>query len=113
MKKKSNQFTKLRLGHIVGVVDSYGAVHSEFTGERVAHHTDFWQTRHCLWRWNFDQGIWWISPETRPNDEQFEAIQNHLTKKFGIKWWENGYHDLDHFMAQLTKDRKALTSHRK
>ena len=36
----TDRWKRLQFGHIVGVVDSYGAVHSEFTGEAVAFHSE-------------------------------------------------------------------------
>jgi hypothetical protein len=29
-----------------------------------------------------------------------EAIMNHLTKKYGIRWLENGFHDMEHLESK-------------
>ena len=97
---QKERFDKLLRGHIVGIVDSYGSVKSEFTGDKVAFHSEYFgEIRHqCMWRWNHDRSIWWISVEHRPDDEQYASIQTHLTKKYGLQWWENGHHDIDHLL---------------
>lgn len=93
-------------GHILGVVDSYGAVHSEFTGDRVAFHEEFFTKTHCQWRWSHDKSIWWITGEHRPTEEQEDAIQRHLTKKYRLQWWDNGHHDIDHLLKMAGVERK-------
>jgi hypothetical protein len=100
-----DQYTRLREGNIVGIIDHLDCIHSEYTKEVVCHE-EFWASGFVRWRWNYDDGIWWIGSETRPNEEQCDAIRNHLTKKYGIKWWDNGYHDLDFFQKKLKEERK-------
>jgi hypothetical protein len=94
------------------VVDSYGAVHSEFTGEKVAFHAEHFPAHHCQWRWNHSQSIWWITAEHKPTEEQYEAITNHLTRKYGLKWWENGHHDIDHLQAKWAEEDSSLNDER-
>lgn len=94
------KWQKLRDGNILGVVDSYGAVHSVLT-EDVEFHSDYYPaTYFCRWRWDFDKGLWWISKETKPDEEQQDAIRRHLNKKYGIKWWDNGFHDIDFILTK-------------
>ena len=96
---------RLRHGNILGVVDSYGAVHSVFTGEKVDFHADHFATaHHCQWRWNDEESINWITAERKPNEEQYDAIQRHLTRKYGLKWWKNGHHDIDHLQAKWAEE---------
>lgn len=95
---------RLRKGHIVGIIDSHGVVHSEFTGPSIKFHTDFWPNQHhCHWRWCHSRSLWWCSQEHKPKDEQFDDIRSHLTRKFGIKWQENGYHDIDFLQSKWKK----------
>jgi len=50
--------------------------------------------------------------------EQYDAIQRHLTRKYGLKWWKNGHHDIDHLRAkwaeensrQNTKAKESFTN---
>lgn len=103
--QKPKPFTKLRFGNVIGIIDSYGAVHSLFTKD-VENHSLYWPATNCVkWRWSFSQGIWWITRETAPDSVQFDAIQRHLSRKYGLKWWDNGHHDIDHFRAQLKKEK--------
>lgn len=99
-------FKQLRFGNIVGIIDSYDAVHSVFTGDKIECHADYWpnQTR-CQWRWSFSQSIYWITFYQKPTEEQFIAIQDHLTKNYGLKWWDNGHFDIDHFLEKAGIDR--------
>jgi hypothetical protein len=90
---------RLRYGHIVGIVDSYGAVHSKFT-ENVEFHEALFPPAQCKWRWSHSKSLWWITAEARPDEEQEVAIQRHITRKYGLKWWENGHHDIDHLMKK-------------
>lgn len=84
---------KLRWGNITGVVDSYDSADSVLS-EDLEYHAERWPSlTHCRWRWSYNQGIWWTVSEGRPNSEQLEIIRNHLTKKYGIEWMENGYHE--------------------
>ena len=84
----------LTIGCIVGVVTAQGVVESRFTGNEIEHHDEFWPVKpHCCWRWNYDKAIYWFTPCNKPDEQQYSAIQNHLTRKYGIQWFGNGYHD--------------------
>ena len=108
-------FQELRDGYILGIIDSYDAIHSEFISKNNRGNycrEDFWPTQtHKRWRWNFDEGIHKFYSGEWGNDD-WSIIINHITKKFGIKFWENGYHDLDYFEEKLKKEelkqRKTL-----
>ena len=60
-----------------------------------------------MWRWCDRESIWWITSECRPNDEQYDAIQRHITKKYGLPFWENGHHDLDFLSAKLRESQSV------
>lgn len=107
-------WNRLLTGHIIGVIDAYGAVHSEFTGDEVKTHellNKANRNAHCRWRWNHRESLHWFTLESKPTEEQMEVIRAHLTKKFGLLWWENGHHDIDHLLAKCseeTHDRDQL-----
>ena len=103
---ENKPFGRLRWCKIIGVVDSYGAVHSEINTDLW--HEQLWPTAKCKWRWNDDKSIWWIALESKPDDEQYESIMWHLEKKYGIKFWENGHHDIDHLMKMWIKEYKTV-----
>jgi hypothetical protein len=95
------RFGRLLSGNILGVIDAYGAVHSVFTGDEIEYHSEhFPQQTHRLWRWNDNRSIHWFTSEGKLNGEEYEAVQRHLTKRYGIKWWENGHHDIDHLQTR-------------
>lgn len=96
-----NAFKRLRFGNILGIVDAYGAVHSKLTGNEVECHETFWPTNTFVrWRWTFRDSLSaYVS--TMPSLEEFDAIRNHLERKYGIRWCDNGYHDIDFLMEKF------------
>ena len=95
---------RLLTGRIIGVVDHLDAVHSIYTGEDIRQH-DMLPQAQCRWRWNHSKSIHWFTLESKPTEEQFVLIQTHLTKKFGLLWWENGHHDIDHLLARCAEEQ--------
>jgi len=96
----------VHIGYIIGVVTSLDTVESKFTGEDLAHHDALWiTTKHYKkWRWNFNDGLSWFIAEHKPNKDQLQFVRDHLTKSYGIQWFENGFHDWE----VLSKKRKEL-----
>lgn len=90
---------QLLRGNIIGVVTAQGQVDSQFTGGEIKTH-DIWPRCRCRWRWNHDKSIHTFLSEGRPTAEETEAIRNHLTRKYGLKWWENGHHDIDDLLGR-------------
>ena len=82
-------------GFILGVVTSLDVVYSKFTGDEVEHHDDHWSpNRHYKkWRWSSADNLHWFLPDHKPNVEQLQFVRDHLTKKYGLKWFKNGYYD--------------------
>jgi hypothetical protein len=106
---QKRNFSRLIFGHILGIIDAYGSVHSKFTGEKIEVHGDHFPGQtHCRWRWSDRDSISWLTHEQKPTEEQYDAIQRHLTREYGLKWWENGHHDLDHFRAQCRREELAI-----
>lgn len=100
-KRDTAYWKRLLWGNIVGVVDSYGAVHSVFTKDEIEHHDHhFPSITHCRWRWNHRESIYWCIGSDKPTEEEYAFIQMHLTKKYGLEWWENGHHDIQHLMKK-------------
>jgi hypothetical protein len=105
-KRSKEWWKKLRHGNIVGIVSSQGEVFSVFTGENLKCHEEFWKLKGSVaWRWSFDKSLWWITSCQKPNEEQIESIQKHLTKKYGIEWFENGHFDWEHLLVKCGKSR--------
>lgn len=102
----------LREGSIIGIVDSRDAVDSRFiAADRLSTaetHSAFWPAQaHGRWRWTFDKGPMAFVPESAPVGCQWEAVRRHITKRYGIEWWDNGYHDLHHLLAHVHSEREA------
>lgn len=75
-----------RAGHIIGIVDSYGAVHAEFTGAKVKHHSEvFPGVRFCAWRWSHSMGVYITPGQDRLTDEQADSIARLLAKRWQIE----------------------------
>lgn len=112
----SAKWETLRWAVVVGIVDAYGAVHSKLCPldtptSDLFHESIFGTKGHCAWRWSFSDCITWITPEMKPDVEQYDAIQRHLTRRHGLKWWENGHHDIQHFLEQLCKEQNKENTH--
>lgn len=69
---------------ILGIIDSNGAVHSKACDDFVTHDEVFPVQTHCRWRWYKSSGLQWFRPSDKPNDEQLDAIERHLNKKYRI-----------------------------
>lgn len=104
-----NRWSRLRDGSIVGIIDSYGAVHSQFCpfNESKFHEELFYLFPgfggSIRWRWNYDDGIGGLTGSTW-TPQEYDQIRTHLTKKYGIRWWENGFHDLDFLESKMQKE---------
>jgi len=104
--KADSRFERLLTGSILGVVDSYGAVHSEYITSETKCHEDLWPgVTHCCWRWNHNNSVFCIFG--KPSEEDFDKIQRHLSRKYGLKWWDNGHHDIDHLLLKAGRKKTA------
>lgn len=76
---------EVKVGHVVGIVDAFGAVHAEFTGPKMGNHNTFWPRQtFCRWRWSNSEGVY-LTPGSEPlTDEQADAIARHLEKRWQI-----------------------------
>lgn len=108
MKFKNNRYgwQNLREGNILGIVDANGSVDSVFSAS-IEYHTNYWPISQIAWRWNNSQSLYWMI-ERRPNTEQVESIMRHITKRYGIKWFENGHHDWEHLQEMCKMEKKKL-----
>lgn len=99
-------FSRLERGNVLGAIDSHGACHSMFTGDQILYHDDHYpMMTHARWRWTNNGSIAWFG--SRGTEEDCDTIRHHMTKKYGLKWWENGHHDTDHLKRQIKKEQRA------
>jgi len=108
-------FNDLYSGWIVGIIDSYGAVHSKFCplygkgitdGGLKTHEELFPRNIMKRWRWSYSDGINQSSLSSDLDVEDWDKIQRHITRKFRIPFWGNGYHDIDFFMSKMDEEDK-------
>ena len=97
-------WNQLREGHIVGIIDSYDAVHSQFTGTDMGYHEELWPMSLCKWRWCWGQSIYTIGPNL--DEEQYESVMAHITKKYGIPFGRGGWHDIEFMIEKMNKEDK-------
>lgn len=103
-KRNTEYWRKLRGGNILGIIDSHGCVHSKFT-EHVEFHTAHFPISPIHWRWSFDRSTSWFASPYKPDIEQQDAIERHITKMYGIPFWDNGHHDIDFFLKKLKRGK--------
>lgn len=111
---KQNKFDILRKSIIIGFIDSYDAVHSyqyiipDDGDMNIPVHSDLFGVQ-CSrrWRWDYNDCINYTGGNMQQDwtDTDFDSIRNHLTKNYGIKFWDNGYHDIDYFMSKMSKKK--------
>ncbi len=99
------KFDILREAWIIGIIDNNGVAHSRqfYYEEAPTHEEIFPLTRDKRWRWDFDKCI-----STSVYGDTFEKgdgdiIRNHLRREYGIRFWENGYHDIDYFISRMSE----------
>lgn len=100
-------FNALWAGFIVGVIDAYGAVHSEFVelGEKDPFHSDLFPSNFFKrWRWSYDKGLTESVLSSSFDVEDWDKVQRHVIKKYRIKFWDNGHHDINFFMEMMEKE---------
>jgi len=73
---------------VIGVIDAYGAVHSEgfnWDEDDVPMHGDLYpHIVHKKWRWTAD-GIQKSGDWTDSNVEEFDRMVRHISKKYKVK----------------------------
>lgn len=97
-------WNRLLTGHILGIVNSYGMVVSEF-GSEMREHAATVGTARCRWRWSHAKSLHWLTLEAAPDAEQAVDIRLHLSAKYGLRWWDDGHHDIWHLLAKCAEER--------
>lgn len=102
VKKKFERYINESV-NIVGYIDAYGSVHSiEIEPGDGRHHPEIFPGAYIKrWRWSYNRGFSSIYGGFDPEDS--EKIRSHLTKKYGIPWYENGYHDVYYMIDIINK----------
>ncbi len=100
-----HRYTRLLTGTIIGCIDGYGAIHCQFQpfelGRYPILHSDLWPgVHHKRWRWTHDTGIRLSCIGDSLEGDEADAVRALLTKRFGLLWWENGFHDITDLLAK-------------
>lgn len=105
-----NKFDNMRWGWIIGIIDAYDAVDSVFvaldSNDSRFHDDLFPMKSHKRWRWCFSECFSNSVLGEPLTEEDEDKVMRHITKKYGIKFWENGHHDIDHFISKMSKDKR-------
>ncbi len=109
---QQSPFRKLRLGWIVGILLHNDAVESEFVsiGDGLMH-GDFWEMPVlCRWRWRVEDGfeISIFDHDVKLDEEQWQFIQNHITKKYNVPFDDRGYLNQEKFI-EIENQEQELT----
>lgn len=89
---------------IVGVITNQGQILSicdDF--DTILAHGDYYPLVQKRWRWSYQNGLTSVQHHMF-DDDDWQFVRDHLTKKYGIPFWDNGYHDIDYF--QKLKEKK-------
>ena len=90
------------------VLGSGGAKYYDDVGEYDGGpptHEDLWGKVLKGWRWDYDRGLDWSVFADNLDDGDGDLVRDHLTRKYKIPFYSNGYHDVQFFVKQLEKER--------
>ncbi len=107
----SGKYTKLRWSYIVGYIDSYDVVHSEIFSlldgdnfTEIKTHIELFGLRLKNWRWDYDKGLEATIGYNDLNKEDFDRIREHLTDRYDIPFFLNGYHNVQFFCDKMDEE---------
>ena len=102
-----NKFDKLKEDWIIGVIGRNGvAVSRQFYFDDAPTHEEIFPLVHDKrWRWDFSNGISFSVYGDRFEEGDGDIIRNHLRREYGIRFYENGYHDIQYFISKLSKNQ--------
>ena len=110
MKNNEGYYTRLRHSYVVGYIDYLDAVHSQifcyldddYVSTKT--HEELFGKVLKRWRWDYDRGLDWSDFADVQNGEEYDLILNHLTDRYNIPFYENGYHDVQYFCEMMDKE---------
>ena len=108
MTHNKKYYTNLSNIIIIGYVDSYDAVHSTKISfdsyDELPTHGDLFGP--CLkgWRWDFDNGLKFSILSGRLDEEDANRVREHLTNRYNIPFYENGFHDVQFFCKMMDEE---------
>lgn len=107
------KYTKLRWSYIVGYVDHLDVVHSEIFSmlreddfDSIKTHYDIFGVVLKGWRWDYDRGLDATIGDKNLDSEDYDRIREHLTYKYDIPFYENGFHDVQFFCQKMDEEEQ-------
>lgn len=99
------KFDVLRWSWILGIMNSNDVAISQqfYFDEAPTHEEIFPLAKERRWRWDFDKGITLSVYSDNFTKEDCEIIRNHLRREYGIRFYENGFHDIPYFISKMSK----------
>ena len=103
-----NKFDKLRYDWIVGVIKRDDTVISQqhYFADAPTHEDIYPLIHEKRWRWDFDKGVSKSVYGDTFDVGDFDLIRYHLKREYGIKFYENGFHDIQYFISRMSKNKK-------
>jgi len=109
MNADKTYWTDLRYSVIIGYIDGYDAVHSILiSGKNYIGQTHEDMFGPCLrgWRWDYDRGMDFSILCSNIDFDDADSIRNHLTDRYRIPFYDNGYHDVQFFVKMMNSENK-------
>ena len=107
------KFTKIRWSYIIGYVDHNDLVHSRMFSllhddgfEEIKTHHDVFGMVLKGWRWDYDRGLNATIGDKNLDREDYDLIREHLTNKYDIPFYSNGFHDVSFFCKKMDEEEK-------
>ena len=99
-----NKFDRLRWDWVIGIITNQGvAISRQFYFDDAPTHEELFPlSQDKRWRWDFDKGVNTSIYSDNFEQEDFEIIRNHLRRDYGIRFYENGFHDVEYFTSKMT-----------
>jgi hypothetical protein len=109
---RKDYYTRLRHSYIVGYIDYLDIVHSEIfcylddddNYDSIKTHNELFGKVLKGFRWDYDNCLNWSNYSGVTTSEDRDLIRNHLTSKYKIPFYENGYHDVKYFCKMMNEE---------
>ena len=104
-------FTRLTHTQIIGYIDHLDVVYSESfcylneENDNYKTHEELFGKKLKRWRWDYDKCFSYdFYGDLTKYD--YDLIREHLTNKYRIPFYENGYHDVEFFTKMINSEKE-------
>ena len=85
---------------IIGIVNADDSVESKLcNGADSETHAGLFPNKLKRWRWRFRDGL--DNTFHSCDRDDLMIVRDHITREYGIPFWDNGYHDLDFLLKAI------------